>query len=91
MNERVLPVTRVAVGCLYPEPGAARVEDELVRLVLTAEVHGRKYLDVEEICQVLFQESTSVDCRIVFDAIRFVYLLECQESIRSLGRPYLQV
>ena len=39
MNERLRARARVAIRCLYPEPGAARVEYELVRLSLAAEVH----------------------------------------------------
>jgi len=35
--------------CLYPEPGAARVEDQLMRLVLTAKVDGREDLNIEEV------------------------------------------
>ena len=49
MNEWVFSVAGVTVGCLYPEPAAAGVEDKLMRLVLTAEVDCWEYLDVEEI------------------------------------------
>ena len=38
-----------ALRSLYPEPRAASVEDKLVRLMLTAEVHCREYLDVKEV------------------------------------------
>jgi len=49
MNKGVLSEARVTVRCLYPEPRAASVEDKLVRLMLTAEVHCREYLDVKEV------------------------------------------
>jgi len=62
MNERVLPVARVAIRCLYPEPGTTSVEYELVRLVATAEVDGRENLDVEEVGEILLEEAWTCSC-----------------------------
>ena len=39
MDKRVGARTRIAIRCLYPEPGAARVEYQLVRLPSAAKVH----------------------------------------------------
>ena len=44
---------RLTLRCLYPEPGAARVEDQLVGLPLAPEVHCRENLYVEEVGEVL--------------------------------------
>ena len=66
MDERALPVARVAVRCLYPEPGTASVEYELMRLVLAAKVHCREDLDVKEVRQVLFQKALTVTSLIRF-------------------------
>ena len=45
----VLGGARSTLGSLYPEPGAARVKNQLVRLMLASKVHRREYLDVKEV------------------------------------------
>jgi hypothetical protein len=51
---------RVAIRCLYPEPGASCIEDQLVRFLLASEVHSGKNLDVKEVGQVFLQEPLTV-------------------------------
>ena len=51
---------RFAIRCLYPEPGAARVKDELVRLLLASKVDCGEDLDVEKVGKVLFEEPLAV-------------------------------
>ena len=53
MNEGAVACARFTIRCLYPEPGAARVEDQLVGLPLAPEVHCRENLYVEEVGEVL--------------------------------------
>ena len=57
MNEWVFARACIAIRCLYPEPRAASVEDELVGLTSTAEVDCRENLNVEEVRQVLLEEA----------------------------------
>ena len=57
MYIRAVAHTGGAIRCLYPEPGAASVKDELVRLPLTAKVHCAEDLNVKEVRQVLLQEA----------------------------------
>ena len=49
VNEGIRARTCITVGRLHPEPGASRVEYELMRLLLAAEVHCRVNLNVKEV------------------------------------------
>ena len=53
MDERRYTSASVTVRCLYPEPGAARVENQLVWLPLASEIDCRENLDVKEVRQIL--------------------------------------
>ena len=41
--------TRLALWCLYPQPRATCIENQLMRFPLAAEIHGREDLNVEEV------------------------------------------
>jgi hypothetical protein len=47
----------LALRGLHPEPGAARVENQLVWLLVAPEKHRREDLDVEEVLQVLLVDA----------------------------------
>ena len=57
MDEGAVARARLTIRCLYPEPGAARVEYKLVRLSPAAEVDRWEYLYVEKVGQVLLKEA----------------------------------